>query len=142
MRSSSERVAFHQLGENAKYEPYTVQYQATYKPDFVMDIRELRNVLIEVKATANGATRKQLKELSSSFRKSGTYFIVAVEIPNLRFRLTREEYTQDVKAAGTLSGKKLCSWLTHRQIKWVEYSTHVQLTEARIYERLVRPLPQ
>lgn len=142
MRSSSERVAAFQLGEVAKFEPYTVKYQANYLPDFVMDIRELRNVLIEVKATANASTRKQLKELSASFRKSNTYFIVAVEIPHLRFRLLPEDYTQKVSAKGTLCGKKLCSWLTTHQIKWVEYSTHLHLTPERIYERLTKPLRQ
>lgn len=142
MRSSSERVAAFHLGENAKFEPYTIKYQANYLPDFVMDVRELRNVLIEVKATADASVRKQLKELSASFRKSNTYFIVAVEIPQLRFRLLPEDYTQKVKASGTLCGKKLCAWLTAHQIKWVEYSTHLTLTESRIYERLTKPLRQ
>ena len=136
MRSIPERMAAHHL-PNAAFEPYLIPYQAMYKPDFELNIKDV-NIIIEVKATANAAVRKQLKEIHKSL--TAYNFIVAVFCPNLRFRFrVSEDFTGKLQTSGTLSGKMLCRWLHEHDIKWVEYSQHVQLTEERLYNEVTRP---
>lgn len=135
MRSIPERMASHQLPV-ANYEPYLIPYQAMYKPDFVLTVKNVE-IIVEVKATANAAVRKQLKEIDKSLR--GKNFIVAVFCPNLRFRFrVSEDFTGNLQTNGTLSGKMLCRWFHEHDIKWVEFNQHIQLTESRLYAEVTR----
>ena len=134
-RSIPERMVAHQLPD-AAYEPCLIPYQALYKPDFILTVKEVE-IIVEVKATATAAVRKQLKEISKSLISKN--FIVAVFCPSLQFRFrVSEDFTGRLQTSGVLSGKMLCRWLHEHGIKWIEFSQNIQLTEERLHREVTR----
>lgn len=136
MRSTPERIAASTLVEFS-YEPYLIPYKSYYKPDFVIEVKDV-NIVVEIKATANSAVRKQLREVATQMRHDKQLFIVALFVPHLKFRFTEYELETAKSTNSTLSGKRFAKWMKNHNIKWIEFSTYIPLTRESIYERVTR----
>ena len=114
-RSEPERIAASTL-EEYSYEPYLIPYKSYYKPDFIIK-HEDTEIIVEIKAIANAATRKQLREVANQMRHDKKLFIVALFVAHLRFRFTEYDLSEAKSKSSTLDGKRFAKWMESHNIK-------------------------